>query len=156
VQRAIPILSVLGDRVTHVGPVCTGQVANAANQVIVGLTIVAVAEAFALASRAGVDLLKTREALQVGFADSRILRDHGFRMIQENYAPGATIAVQRKDMKQALALAKSLGLELPMTTLAAGYFDTAADRGFDDLDQSAVFSSWDLPIPNGGLLLGAN
>jgi len=108
VQRAMPILSVLGDHVTHVGPVGAGQVAKAANQVIVGLTIVAVAEAFALASRAGVDLLKTREALQGGFADSRILREHGLRMIQENYTPGARIAVQRKDMSQALSLAESL------------------------------------------------
>jgi 3-hydroxyisobutyrate dehydrogenase-like beta-hydroxyacid dehydrogenase len=139
VLHAMPILSVLGNRVTHVGPVGAGQVAKAANQVIVGLTIVAVAEAFALASRAGVDLLKTREAMQGGFADSRILREHGLRMIQENYAPGATIAVQRKDISQALSLAKSLGLELPMTALAVECFNTAADRGFDQLDQSAVF-----------------
>lgn len=139
VQRAMPLLSVLGDRVTHVGPVGTGQVAKTANQVIVGLTIVALAEAFALASRSGVDLLKTRDALQGGFADSRILREHGSRMIQENYAPGATIAVQRKDLNQALSLAKSLGLELPMTALAVERFNTAADRGFDQLDQSAVF-----------------
>jgi 3-hydroxyisobutyrate dehydrogenase-like beta-hydroxyacid dehydrogenase len=60
-------------------------------------------------------------------------------MIQENYTPGARIAVQRKDMSQALSLEKSLGLELPMTALAVACFDTAADRGLDQLDQSAVF-----------------
>jgi 3-hydroxyisobutyrate dehydrogenase-like beta-hydroxyacid dehydrogenase len=139
VQRAMPVFSVLGNRVTHVGPVGSGQVVKAANQVIVGLSIIAVAEAFALASRSGVDLLRTREALQGGFADSRILREHGLRMIHGNYVPGATIEVQRKDMNQALALAKSLGLELPMAALSAQCFDAAVNRGFGQLDQSAIF-----------------
>ncbi|MGH9827936.1 MAG: NAD(P)-dependent oxidoreductase, partial [Blastocatellia bacterium] len=138
-QRAMRIFSVLGKHVTHVGPVGAGQVAKAANQVIVGLTIAAVAEALALAARAGVDLAKTREALQGGFADSRILREHGLRMIEGNYAPEGTIAVQRKDMRQALSLAKSVGLQMPITTLVAERFDAVAACGYDRLDQSAFF-----------------
>ena len=138
-QRAMPIFSVLGRHVTHVGPVGAGQATKAANQVIVGLTIAAVAEAFELATRAGVDLTKASEALQGGFADSRVLREHGLRMITSNYAPGATIAVQRKDMRQALFLARSLGLEMPLTELAAERFDEVAERGFDHLDQSSIF-----------------
>ena len=149
-KRALPIFSVLGQHVTHVGPVGAGQVAKAANQVIVGLTIAAVAEALALVTEAGIDLKKTHQALQGGFADSRILREHGLRMIQRNFAPGATIAVQRKDMNQALSLAKSLGLEMPMTALAAGRFNAAADRGFDDLDQSAIFKLFEsVKLKNG-------
>jgi len=138
-ERALPIFSVLGRHVTHVGPVGAGQATKAANQVIVGLTIAAVAEAFSLATRAGVDLAKASEALQGGFADSRVLREHGLRMITSNYAPGATIAVQRKDMRQALSLAKSFGLELPLTELAAERFDEVAELGFDHLDQSSFF-----------------
>jgi 3-hydroxyisobutyrate dehydrogenase-like beta-hydroxyacid dehydrogenase len=138
-ERAMPIFSVLGKRVTHVGPVGAGQATKAANQVIVGVTIAAVAEAFGLALRAGVDVAKASEALQGGFADSRVLREHGSRMIRADFAPGASIAVQRKDMRQALALAKSFGLEMPVTTLAATRFDEVAKLGFDHLDQSSIF-----------------
>jgi len=138
-RRAMPIFSVLGTHVTHVGPVGAGQATKAANQVIVGLTIAAVAEAFGLVTRAGVDLTKASEALRGGFADSRVLREHGLRMIANNYAPGATIAVQRKDMRQALSLAKSFGLEMPLTELAAERFDKVAKLGFDQLDQSSIF-----------------
>lgn len=138
-ERAMPIFSVLGTHVTHVGPVGAGQATKAANQVIVGLTIAAVAEAFGLATRAGVDLAKASEALQGGFADSRVLREHGSRMMAGNYVPGATIAVQRKDMRQALSLAQSFGLEMPLTELAAERFDEVAELGFDHLDQSSIF-----------------
>src|SRR5271170_1841931 len=138
-ERAMPIFSVLGKHVTHVGPVGAGQATKAANQVIVGLTIAAVAEAFGLATRAGVDLTKASEAFHGGFADSRVLREHGLRMIASNYAPGATIAVQRKDMRQALSLAQSFGLEMPLTELAAERFDEVANLGFDHLDQSSIF-----------------
>jgi len=138
-ERAMPILSILGNRVTHVGSVGAGQATKAANQVIVGITIAAVAEAFGLISCAGVDLAKASEALQGGFADSRVLREHGARMIKGDYAPGATISVQRKDMRQALSLAKSFGLHVPLTKLAAERFDQVAELGFDHLDQSAMF-----------------
>ena len=138
-ERAQPIFSILGKHVTHVGPVGAGQATKAANQIIVGLTIAAVAEAFALALRSGVDLAKARQALQGGFADSRVLREHGARMIAGNYNPGARIAVQRKDMRQALSLAQSFGLELPLTELAAERFDEVAELGFDHLDQSSLF-----------------
>jgi len=138
-QRAMPIFSVLGTHVTHVGPVGAGQATKAANQVIVGLTIAAVAEAFGLICRAGVDISKASEALRGGFADSRVLREHGSRMIRGDYAPGATIEVQRKDMHQALSLAKAIGLEMPLTQLAAERFDEVANLGLRHLDQSAIF-----------------
>jgi 3-hydroxyisobutyrate dehydrogenase-like beta-hydroxyacid dehydrogenase len=138
-QRAVPIFSTLGKNITHVGPAGAGQATKAANQLIVGVTLAAVAEAFALAARAGVDLGKARAALQGGFADSRILQEHGKRMIEGNHAPGGTIAAQRKDMRLVLSLANSLGLELPMTELAAKRFDAVAEHGFDQLDQSAIF-----------------
>ena len=61
------------------------------------------------------------------------------RMIEGSYEPGGTMAVQRKDLDQALRLAKSLGIELPVTELCGGLFNAAAAHGFDQLDQSAVY-----------------
>ena len=81
IERAMPILKALGTSIVHVGSVGAGQVAKAANQVIVGLTISAVGEALKLAECAGVDPAKVREALGGGFAASRILEVHGERMI---------------------------------------------------------------------------
>ena len=136
--RAQPILSVLGQRITHVGPVGTGQVAKAANQVIVGSNIGAVAEALALARRAGADPARVREALSGGFADSRILEVHGQRMIDGAFEPGAKSTIQRKDMDQALELAAQLGLEMPATSLSRDLYDKLIANGGADLDHSAL------------------
>ena len=138
VELAMPLFQVLGQRITHVGGPGTGQVAKAANQVIVGLTIGAVAEALTLARRAGVDPEKVREALQGGFADSRILELHGARMTSRDFRLGGKSATQRKDMALALELAVELGLELPATALNLDLYDRLIDAGFGDLDHSAL------------------
>ena len=137
-QRAGPVFEVLGSRVTHVGGTGTGQVAKAANQVIVGLTIGAVAEALTLARRAGADPAKVRQALRGGFADSRILELHGQRMIDGDFRPGGRATIQRKDMAQALELAAGLGLELPATRLNLGLADVLIAAGSGDLDHAAL------------------
>ncbi|PID42667.1 MAG: 2-hydroxy-3-oxopropionate reductase [Proteobacteria bacterium] len=139
-QRALPVLEILGGTVTHVGAVGAGQVAKAANQVIVGLTIGAVAEALALAKAAGVDPGKVREALRGGFADSRILEIHGERMVTDDYRLGARSTTQRKDMDQALYLASKLGLDLPATRLSRTLYDQLIESGGADLDHAALFT----------------
>ncbi len=141
--RALPVLDVLGQKITHVGDVGAGQVAKAANQVIVGLNIGAVAEALALARRAGVDPAKVREALGGGFADSRILEVHGQRMVDGTFAPGARATVQRKDMDQALELAAQLGIELPATALSRDLYDKLIADGNGDLDHAALIKAID-------------
>lgn len=138
--RALPILEALGKRITHVGSTGAGQVAKAANQVIVGLNIGAVAEAFALAKAAGVEPAKVREALQGGFADSRILEVHGKRMVDGTYTPGARCTTQRKDMHQAVEFAASLGLEMPATALSRELYDRLIAQGGADLDHAALFT----------------
>lgn len=143
-ERALPILEVLGDRITHVGATGAGQVAKAANQVIVGLNIGAAAEALALAKAAGVDPAKVREALQGGFADSRILEVHGKRMVDGDYSLGARCTTQRKDMHQAIELAATLGLEMPATSLSRELYDKLIDKGGADLDHSALFTLLDI------------
>ena len=136
--RARPVLERLGTRITHVGGVGAGQVAKAANQIIVALTIGAVAEALTLAKRAGVDPARVREAIRGGFAESRILEVHGERMVTQSFEPGARIRIQRKDVDQALALARSLGLELPASRLSLALWDEMIARGWGDLDHSAL------------------
>lgn len=142
--RATPILKVLGKNITHVGDVGAGQVAKAANQIIVGLTIGAVAEALTLAKRAGVDPAKVREALAGGFAASRILEVHGKRMIEETFDPGGKATTQRKDLAQALELARELDVELPATALTRELYDRLIEMGGGELDHSALIKVLDL------------
>ena len=94
-DRVRRVFDVLGARVTHVGDVGAGQIAKAANQMIVGITIGAVAEAFSMADEAGVDIAKMRSALTGGFADSAILQKHGERMIERNFEPGGKVEIGR-------------------------------------------------------------
>ena len=138
-KRAQPLFDVMGAKTTHVGPVGSGQVAKAANQVIVGLTIGAVSEALALAKHMGVDPARVREALQGGFADSRILEVHGKRMIDGTFKPGGKCTTQRKDMDQALTLAAGINLDLPATALSRDLYDAAIEKGLGDLDHSGLF-----------------
>ena len=141
--RAAPIFDVLGQSTTHVGPVGTGQVAKAANQVIVGLNIGAVAEALVLAKKAGADPARVRDALKGGFADSRILEVHGKRMIDGAFEPGGKCVTQRKDMDQALELATELGFEMPATALGRDLYDKLIEAGLGDLDHSALIKAID-------------
>lgn len=137
-QRALPILDLMGKRLTHIGGAGDGQTAKVCNQVIVGLTISAVAEALSLAEWAGADPAKVREALLGGFADSTILKVHGQRMIDQAFDPGFRIALHRKDLGLAVDAARSLDRALPGTALAHQMMSAAVGRGDGDLDHSAL------------------
>jgi len=143
IERARPIFCALGSSFTHIGEVGAGQVAKAANQVIVGLTIGAVAEALALVRSAGVDPGKAREALLGGFAASRILELHGQRMLDDDFRPGGKVITQHKDLEQALELAAAAGLDLPATQLNRSMYQQLIDAGHGDLDHSALFRLYD-------------
>jgi 3-hydroxyisobutyrate dehydrogenase-like beta-hydroxyacid dehydrogenase len=114
--RALPILSHLGHAV-HVGPHGSGQLTKLANQMIVGITIGAVAEALLFTARGGADMAKVKEAITGGFADSRVLQLHGQRMVERDFAPRARMDIQLKDMRNALATAQEIGFEAPITAL---------------------------------------
>ena len=139
--RALPLLEVLGTRITHVGDPGAGQVAKAANQVIVGINIVGAAEALTLARRAGVDPERVRQALSGGFADSRILELHGRRMTSGDFTPGGKVTTQHKDMTQALELAAELGFTLPATRLTRDMCEKLMDAGDGDLDHAALIKA---------------
>ncbi len=137
-DRARPILGALGRHITHVGGVGAGQVAKTVNQVIVGMTIGAVAEALTLARRAGVDPAKVRDAIRGGFAESRILELHGGRMVASSFEPGGRATVQRKDVVEALELAAGLGLVLPGLERNRTLWERMIEKGWGDLDHSAL------------------
>ena len=137
-QRALPLFSALG-RPTHVGPHGAGQMAKLANQMIVGITIGAVAEALLFAAKGGADMAKVREAIQGGFADSRILQLHGQRMVDRDFAPKARMGVQLKDMRNALGTAKEIGFDAPVTTLFETLYAEGVEHGLGELDHSGLF-----------------
>lgn len=136
--RAQPVFAHLG-RATHVGPHGCGQLAKLANQMIVGISIGAVAEALLFAAKGGADMAKVREAIMGGFADSRILQLHGQRMVDRDFAPKARMAVQLKDMRNALATAAEIGFDAPVTALFESLYAQGVDHGLEDLDHSGLF-----------------
>ncbi|HTW85248.1 MAG TPA: 2-hydroxy-3-oxopropionate reductase [Candidatus Sulfotelmatobacter sp.] len=136
--RAEPIFAVLGKNVVHVGALGAGQVTKACNQIVVGVTIEAVAEALALAAAAGVDPVKVRAALLGGFAQSKILEVHGQRMIDRAFNPGFKSKLHRKDMNIAAGAGDANGLDLVAAKLVRERFDQLIARGDGELDHSAL------------------
>ncbi|MCZ4282786.1 NAD(P)-dependent oxidoreductase [Kiloniella laminariae] len=134
--RAGPLFDVLGKNISHIGPSGTGQITKAANQMIVAMTIDAVAEALVLAQAAGADPGKVQKALRGGFADSRILELHGKRMIDRTFQPGATATIQLKDVHQALELADHSGVTLPGLSKNAELWENMLAQGLGQYDQS--------------------
>lgn len=137
-ERACAVFSALG-RATHVGPHGAGQLAKLANQMIVGITIGAVAEALLLAAKGGADMAKVREAIGGGFADSRILQLHGQRMLERDFAPRGRMTVQLKDLRNALATAAEIGFDAPITGLFEQLYADSVAHGLGDLDHSGLF-----------------
>lgn len=143
-QRALPILQTVGKRITHLGPVGSGQVTKLANQLIVAQTIDAVAQALRLAELAGVDPAKVREALLGGFAESRILNLHGDRMVRRDFTPGGRSALQLKDVRLICELAESLGFKSPtLDNCRAQWEKFVHEEGHGEVDHSGLFLLYD-------------
>lgn len=138
IDRARPVLAALG-RVTAVGPVGCGQLAKLANQIIVGISIGAVAEALLLTERGGADMGRVRQALRGGFADSRVLDVHGQRMVERDFARRGSVSIQLKDLRNALETARELGFDAPITRLLEQLYATTAEHGWGESDQSGLF-----------------
>ena len=138
VARAMPLFQALGKTIVHVGDVGAGQVTKAANQLVVGATIQAVAEALTLASASGVDAAKVRQALLGGFAASRILEVHGQRMLDDNFQPGFRARLHLKDVRIVKETAIELGLETPELDVVLQRLDELVDGGRGELDHSAL------------------
>lgn len=144
IERVRPVLEAMG-RVTRVGPAGSGQLVKLANQVIVGITVGAVAEALLLVERGGGDPERAIDAMLGGFATSRVLEVHGRRMVARDFTKRGAIAVQLKDLRNSLTTAGSVGLELPITRLLATLNQELVARGGGDLDQAALFLRLEQP-----------
>ena len=133
-----PVLNILGGNVVHVGGPGMGHVVKIINQVIVGLTIEAVAEGLTLAEKSGVDPQLVQQALKGGFADSKILQLHGTRMIKRRYVPGGKAAIQLKDLRLAQALAETADARLPHVESLITFYERLVSQKDGQLDHSAI------------------
>lgn len=133
-----PLFELMGKNISLVGGNGDGQTCKVANQIIVALTIEAVAEALVFSSKAGADPARVREALMGGFASSRILEVHGERMVKRTFDPGFRISLHQKDLNLALQGAKALSMSLPNTASCQELFNLCAAHGGQDNDHSAL------------------
>ena len=136
-ESVAPVFQALGT-VTHVGPHGRGQLCKLVNQTIVAVTIGAVAEGMVLAKAGGADPAQVRKAILGGFCQSRILEEHGQRMIDRNFVPGGAVRNQLKDLDAVLEVARKVGVHLPLTERVRDQFAALARSGKEDLDHSAL------------------
>jgi len=136
--RAQPAFECMGRNIVHVGGPGAGQVTKAANQIVTGMGVLAVAEAMAFASKNGVDRGKVREALLGGFAYSKILENHGQRMLDRNFKPGFKSWMHEKDLNIVMQTAHELGLCLPGSAATAQMFNAMVGSGLGEEDSIAV------------------
>lgn len=149
--RALPVFEILGEKITHLGPVGSGQVTKLANQLIVAQTIDAVAQALVMAEKAGVDPGQVRKALRGGFAESRILDLHGDRMVRRDFAPGGRSELQLKDVRLMSELAEDLGLEFPtLKNSLARWIEFVEEKGNGDLDHSGLWKLYGSSLDSEG------
>jgi len=138
VQQARSMLEVMG-RVTHVGPAGMGSLAKLCNQMIVANTIATISEALLLAKRGGADPAAVRQAIIGGFADSTILRLHGERILNGDFAPGGPAKHQLKDCRTAISTAKAVHLDLPVSDLVRGLYEDMVAHGDGEIDHSGLY-----------------
>jgi 2-hydroxy-3-oxopropionate reductase len=150
-ERVLPLFSLMGQSITHVGAGGAGQVAKACNQILTGVQLTAVAEALHFAQSSGVDAAQVRKALLGGFAYSKILDNHGQRMLEGNFRPGFKAWMHQKDLRIVMEEAHRLGLPLPTTAAAAQMFNALVGSGHaqdDSVAMFALFSRWSAPKPD--------
>lgn len=137
-DKALPVLQCLGQKVTHVGASGAGQVAKACNQICTGAGVLMVAEAFNFARASGVDPAKVREAMLGGSAYSRVLENHGQRMLARNFKPGFKAWMHHKDMKIVLDEAHRLGVMSPLAAVTAQMLNALVGSGEGEGDTVAL------------------
>lgn len=137
-ERVQPLFEAMGKSITRIGAAGAGQVAKACNQIITGVGVASVAEALNFAAKSGVDGAKVREALLGGFAYSRILENHGQRMLARNFKPGFKAWMHQKDVRIVMDEAHRLGLALPTAAATMQLFNAMAGSGLGEDDSVAM------------------
>ena len=126
---------------TLVGPVSSGQISKLANQIIVGVTIGAVAEAVTLCEKSGTNPNKMIEALSGGWADSKILQTHGKRMIDKDFTPKGKTTTQLKDMTNIINAGKAVETHLPISSLVKEMYKNLVADGHGNTDHSSLYNA---------------
>ncbi len=142
-ERARPLFECLGKSITLIGASGAGQVAKACNQVVTGVSVAVIAEAFNFARLNGVDVGRVREALLGGFAASRILDNHGGRMLARNFKPGFKAWMHQKDLRIVLDEAHGLGIALPTAAVTAQLFNAMSGSGLGEDDSVGVLKLYE-------------
>jgi 2-hydroxy-3-oxopropionate reductase len=135
-----PILDVMGnpDKVLHIGESGAGQLCKLCNQMVIGGTLVAVAEALALARKAGVDAARVRDALLGGFAQSRVLEVHGDRALKNTYKPGFKTHLYAKDMRNVISTLAQHDVPAPVTAVVQQLLHATMAAGHGEQDNSVM------------------
>ena len=137
-ERVMPVFMAMGKTVTHIGERGTGQIATAANQIMVAAQMVAMGELLILAKKAGADPLKVVEAIRGGAAQCWTLDVKPPRLFAGNRQPGFKAHMQAKDLNIVMETAREYGSPLPSTAVNAQLFNAMVQNGLGDLDNSAV------------------
>lgn len=138
VDRVLPVLKVLGTKITHIGGPGSGQLAKAINQVIIAGTFLAVGEGVALGLKAGLDMDKVLDALGSGAASSWVLANRARRMIDHDYPLGFKVRLHRKDLRIASQVAERLEVDLKLAAMVGEIEDRLIEAGLGDADMSAL------------------
>jgi 2-hydroxy-3-oxopropionate reductase len=138
--RAKPLFEALGKTIVHVGPVGSGQVVKACNQVVVALTIEAVSEALVLGSKAGVDPATIIEVLSGGLAANKVMEVRGRNFLEHDFTPGFRVDLHHKDLGIALQTAREYGVALPNTAAVDQMLQALRSNGRGDRDHSALLT----------------
>jgi len=138
-NECFDLLKILGNP-TLVGPVSSGQISKLANQIIVGVTIGAVAEAITLCEKSGTNPSKMIKALSGGWADSKILQTHGKRMINKDFSPKGKTSTQLKDMTNIINAGKAAELHLPISSLIKEMYNNLLKDGHGNADHSSLYN----------------
>ena len=139
-ERARPLFEVLGNTLTHVGPIGAGQTAKAANQIVVALTIAAISEALVLGSKAGAAPEKVLEALSGGLAGSNVMEAKKEKFLSHDFDPGFKVELHHKDLGIALAAGREYGVPLPITALVDQMLEALVAKGLGGKDHSAMLA----------------
>lgn len=137
-ERVRPLFECMGKNIVHIGDNGAGQVAKACNQIVVAVTIEAVAEALTFAHKNGADPTKVRAALMGGFAGSKIMEVHGQRMLDNDFKPGFKVGLHQKDMRIVMETAHQLGVALPAAALVTQHLNALMGTGDAELDSAAI------------------
>jgi len=137
-ERALPILSVMGKTIVHVGPAGAGQVVKVCNQVVVAVVIEAVAEALVLGAKAGVDPGRIADVLQGGLAATKVLELRRENMLSGRFDPGFRVRLHLKDLKNALELGREIDVALPAAAQVEQLMRAMVAAGRADYDHSGL------------------